>query len=48
MAMDGESLCALLQSEVAELRAAMAARDAYDVIFMDCSMPGMDGFRRPA
>jgi len=31
-------------AESGEVAVAMAARDAYDVIFMDCSMPGMDGF----
>ncbi|MEF2552636.1 ATP-binding protein [Aurantimonas sp. A2-1-M11] len=31
-------------AESGEAAVAMSARDAYDLIFMDCSMPGMDGF----
>ncbi|MDX1732578.1 MAG: response regulator, partial [Aurantimonas coralicida] len=31
-------------AESGETAVAMTERDAYDIIFMDCSMPGMDGF----
>ncbi|WP_050767397.1 ATP-binding protein [Aurantimonas manganoxydans] len=31
-------------AESGETAVAMSERDAYDIIFMDCSMPGMDGF----